>query len=152
MSKLNILVISIILIFSQNLFGQKTSEETPIAKLIESYTAFKSDEASMIIDTLRIEVSKNANSKGVIIVYCGKICKYGEVEAHLRGINLSLELKGVDLKQFVVISGGFKEKTTTEFWLVPENACFPTPNSSVNFKDVKFKGKFKETIVEYECC
>ncbi|HMS39643.1 MAG TPA: hypothetical protein PKE69_05410 [Pyrinomonadaceae bacterium] len=152
MNKSYILAVSIILIFSQNLLAQKTSDDNPKAKLIESYTAFKSDEASMIIDKLRMEVNQSANSKGVIIVYCGKICKYGEVEAHLRGISFSLKSKGVNLKQFVIISGGFREKTTTEFWLVPENACFPMPNSSVEYENVTFKGKFKEKIYDYECC
>ena len=122
------------------------------ARLIESYRSFKGDEASMIIDLLRKEVAENQGSKGYIIVYCGKVCQYGEVEAHLRGIKLSLSLKNADEKQFIVISGGFQEQTTTEFWFVPENACPPIPNSSIELKNVKFKGTYKQKIVDYECC
>ncbi len=151
-----VLAVNLILLFNQNLLGQEkpkndTSKDVE-AELIKSYSAFKADEASAIIDLLRVEVGKNPISKGLIIVYCGKICQYGEVEAHLRGIRLALQLKSIDTKQFVVISGGFQEKTTTEFWFVPENACPPMPTSSVNFKDVKFKGNFKKQIVDYECC
>lgn len=141
--------------FSQNTFGQKKGNnktiEIPKTKLIESYRSFKSDEASMIIDLLRQAVGETLNSKGYIIVYCGKVCQYGEVEAHLRGIKLSLNFKGVDERQFIVISGGFQKQTTTEFWLVPANACPPTPNSTIDFKDVKFKGTYKYKIVDYEC-
>lgn len=149
------LTVNTILAFSQNLFAQEGSNpvnDFPKAKLIESYSSFKSDEASMIIDSLKVKVDDHPNSKGFIIVYCGRICQYGEIEAHLRGITLSLRFKGIDTNRFAVISGGFQEKTATEFWYVPENACPPMPNSTVNFKDVKFKGDYKKKIVEYECC
>lgn len=106
----------------------------------------------MIIDRLRIEVFNHKDSKGYIIVYCGKICRYGEVEAHLRGIELSLRFKGVPVNTFKVIAGGYKEKATTEFWMAPANACPPPIDSSVGIREVKFRGKFKKTVVDYECC
>jgi hypothetical protein len=126
----------------------------PVAKatLLSSYTTFESDESSMVIDKLLIEISRDPADRGVIVVYCGKTCQYGEVEAHLLGIRLSLKYKGFDSNKVVVISGGYKEKTTTEFWAVPKDACFPVPDSTVAFKDVIFKGNFKKKIVPYECC
>ena len=145
-----------ILLSSQIISGQEYSKntiaETPKAKLVDEYQWIGSDDASARIDLLRQEVSQKPNSKGFIIVYCGKSCQYGEVEAHIRGIKLSLQLKGVNKNQFHVFPGGFQEKTTTEFWVVPENACPPIPNSTIDIKDVKFKGNFKRRVVPYECC
>lgn len=122
------------------------------ARLVDSYQWVGSDEASVRIDYLRQEVRKSPNCRGFIIIYCGKTCQYGEVEAHLRGIKLALKLKGVDEKKFSIILGGFQEQTTTEYWVVPENACPPIPNSKVDIQNVKFKGTFKRKIVPYECC
>ncbi len=121
-------------------------------KLIENYSDFKPDEASMIIDNLRIKVRESQNGKGVIIVYCGKICRNGEIEAHLKGILFSLKGKGSSFDEISVIFGGFREKTQVDFWLVPENANFPVPTSTVKLDEVTFKGKFKNKIVHYECC
>ena len=105
----------------------------------------------MIIDVLRTELSKQEDSRGYIIVYCGKICHYGEIEAHLRGIESALRRKSVDNKDFSIISGGYKDKATTEFWVVPKNTCVPMGESTLPFKDIRYKGKFKKHIVEYEC-
>jgi hypothetical protein len=128
-------------------------ESTSLAPtLIESYSRFKGDEASMIIDLLRNAVEKNRGSKGYIAVYCGKICKRGEIEAHIRGIRLALHFKRLDPRSFTVVAAGFKDVTTTEFWLVPEGACLPIDESEFDPKRVIYKGVFPSTIVKYDCC
>ena len=138
-------------VYSQSVPLQPARAAEP-AQLVDSITSFQGDYSSMIIDRWRIEVFNHKDSNGYIIVYCGKICRYGEVEAHLRGIELSLRFKGVPENTFKVIAGGYKEKTTTEFWMVPANACPPPLDSSVGIREVKFRGKFRKTVVDYECC
>lgn len=137
-------------------FGQAvlpTPARTPEpARLVESITTFQGDYSSMIIDRFRVEVFNHKDSKGYIIVYCGRSCRYGEVEAHLRGIELSLRFKGVAANTFKVMAGGYKEKTTTEFWLVPANGCPPPLDSTISIREVKFRSKSKKTVVDYECC
>lgn len=140
-----------VLLNSQNIFAQNTNTSNPKAKLIDSYQWLGSDDASARIDELRLSVDGNSNSKGLIIVYCGKVCQYGEVEAHLRGIEQAFSFAKLDRKKFFVIPGGFREKTVIEFWIVPENACFPLANSTVNIKDVKFKGISRNKF-PYLCC
>jgi hypothetical protein len=147
-----LLVVGLLAVSSLNIFAQQVERRNVQATLYKSYDAFKSDEASLIIDQFRTEVANHANSRGFVIVYCGKVCQYGEVEAHLRGLQLSFHLKHVDMTQFFLIVGGFKERTTTEFWLVPDGAALPTVNSTVNFESVRYKGTFNSTIVQYECC
>ena len=145
-----------LLCFGQVVFAQdegKTANNLKTeAKLIEAGSYQTSEVASLHIDMLRSAMQKSSNSKGLIIVYCGKTCRYGEVEAHLRGINLSLGFKGVKIEDFIILNGGFREKLTVEYWVIPENACVPIPNSTVKIGDVKFKGTFKEKFVPYECC
>lgn len=87
-----------------------------------------------------------------MILYCGKNCQYGEVEAHLRGIDLSLRGKGMKENEFLILNGGFKTEFKIEYWLVPENACLPIPKSEVDIKDVKFKRTFKRKVIAYDCC
>ncbi len=138
-------------VFAQDTGKTKTTDK-PIAKLIESSPYQTSELASLHIDILRNEMQKNPNSKGLITVYCGKNCQYGEVEAHLLGINISLQGKGLKSKDFIILQSGFREKLTVEYWLVPENACLPIPDSTIDIKDVKFKGTFKRKVVAYDCC
>ena len=121
------------------------------AKLIQSGPYQNSEVESLNIDVLRNQMREHPGSKGIIVIFCGKICQYGEIEAHLRGINLSLQGKGLD-KEFVVLNGGFKDKFSVEYWVIPQNACLPIPNSTIKIEDVKFKGNYKRKFVPYDCC
>ena len=122
------------------------------AELLEVHPYETSELASLYIDVLRNAMRKNSNSKGVFVIYCGKTCHYGEVEAHIRGLIASLNGKGWKSSEFAILQGGFREELTVEYWLVPENACLPIPNSEIDIKDIKFKGTFKRKFVAYDCC
>ena len=145
-----------IFVFGQNAAAQEKSENTVLtkAKLIHEGVYETSELASLYIDLLRNEMSKHPNSRGVFIVYCGKTCQYGEVEAHFRGINLSLQGKGWKRSEFAVINGGYREKFWIQYWAVPEGACLPVPESEIDIKDVKFKGTVKrnKNLVPHDCC
>lgn len=141
-------------VFGQNIFAQDRSEKVSEqkAELIQAGAYGGSELASLYIDILRKAMQKIPNSKGVFVFYCGKNCKYGEVEAHIRGLNISLNGKGWKTSDFAILQGGYKEKFTVEYWLIPEKSGLPIPNLTINFKDVKFKGTFKGKFVPYDCC
>jgi len=145
----------VFLLACQNLFGQQVSKlknsETLKAELIDSFQrdAISSEDADSRIDNLSFQLSKHPNSSAFVIIYCGKVCSYGEIEAHLRGIENTLTYKKLDKKRFIIISGGFREQATSELWLVRENDCPPTPTSTVKVSEVKFKGMFKRKMVIY---
>jgi len=151
-----LLLLILITVLSQNLFGQAVTEKVtslkPQAVLINESPYGNSETESANIDYLRNEVNRNSGSKGLIMLYCGKNCQYGEIEAHIRGINLSLRGKGLKEKEFLILHGGFREAFMIEYWVIPENACFPVPNSTIDIKDVKFKGNYKYKIKAYDCC
>ena len=144
-----------VLLTCQSVFGQETSKINNSAKLeaelvdVLQRNNLTSEDADARVDSFNDQLSKNPGSSAFIILYCGKVCRYGEVEAHFRGIEATLTYKKLNKKRFTIISGGFREQFTTEFWLVRENACPPVINSTVNIREVRFKGMLKRKTVVY---
>ncbi len=155
--KLHILILGIALLLlslsisAQEISNPKSNEKSSI-KPFDYFIYTNSEMGSLRIDNFLYEVNKDKNSKGVLVLFCGKTCQYGEVEAHIRGIKFKLKFRGVNTNDYPILIGGYREETSVEFWIVPENACLPIPKSTVNIEDVKFKGAFKRKIVPYECC
>lgn len=127
------------------------TQEKPKVLLIDSFTYSNSEDASARIDNWRNELEKSPQNAGMVIVYGGKISKKGEIEAHIRGIKQAFALKRIDHNRTPVISGGYRDKLTIEFWVIPVGADTPAPSSTVNVKNVRFKGVSKK-IIPYECC
>jgi hypothetical protein len=151
------LILTILFLFAgQNIFAQNYANDSTVAikksELMHSSTYQTSEMISSDIDMLNNLMKTIPKSKGVFFIFCGKVCKYGEVEAHLLGLNISLRGKGWKKEDYIALNGGFREELTIEYWLLPENAGFPVPNSTVEIKDVKFKGTFKGKFVPYDCC
>lgn len=128
------------------------NDSKPKAELINSSHYGGSELESAYIDNLRVEMQNNPDSKGVFVFYCGKICKYGEVEAHIRGLIVSLKGKGWKNSEFAIMQGGYQEKFTLNYLLIPKNIGIPIPDSTIDIKDVTFRGTFKKKFVPYDCC
>ncbi len=143
-----------VLTFSQIIFAQDKGENISEQKalLVQSGSYENAETASAYIDVLRNAMRNSPKSKGVFVFYCGMTCKYGEVEAHIRGLNISLNGKGWKTSEFAILQGGYKENFTVEYWMIPEKVGLPIPTSTINIKDVKFKGTFKGKFVPYDCC
>ncbi|MDQ3748410.1 MAG: hypothetical protein M3367_05235 [Acidobacteriota bacterium] len=145
-----------VLLNSQNILGQNPVEninsEKSKAELVDSFQWANGDEANARLDALWAKVQNNPNSIAYIIIYCGKICKYGEVEAHIKGIELAIAFRNFPRDKVVIISGGFRENTTTELWLLTEKSCPPTPKPTINIRDVKFQKTKKPIFRPYDCC
>lgn len=140
-------MIAILLASSVLLFAQ----EKPQAELIDSFTYSNSEVASLRIDNFRNQLERSPQNAGLIIVYGGKISKKGEIEAHIRGIKQSFALKRIDHQRSPVINGGYREKLTVEFWIIPAGAETPEPNPTVEAKKIRFKGVSRK-VIPYECC
>ena len=127
------------------------AQEKPKPLLIDSFAYSNSEDASARIDNWRVELNKLPQNAGYILIYGGQIGKRGEIEAHMRGIKQAFALKKIDKKRVTIAKGGFREKLTVEFWIVPENASLPLPSPTVDLKKVRFRGVSRKTI-PYECC
>lgn len=155
-SGLNLMIcfVALVLAMSMAVYGQNTNEfSAGEPKLLGSIDNFKSgEEGSLLLDLLRVELDKGENGRGAVFIFCGKVCQYGEVEAHLNGVRRELNTKKFVAEQIILVAAGYREKTTVEFWYVPPGQCLPMPNSTIKLDDVKMEGKFPKTIVPYECC
>lgn len=142
-----------LLSFGQTMFAQDKSENIiQKAEFVNSSGYAGSESESAFIDDLRNMMHNNPNSKGVFVFFCGKICQYGEIEAHIRGLNDSLKGKGWKNSEFAILQGGYKDKFTLEYWMVPEKTGLPIPSSTIDIKEVTFKGTYKRKFVPYDCC
>jgi len=137
-------------------YGQNTNADKdpspPKASLIDSFRWHGGDEANARLDNLMINVQNNPNGRGYIIIYCGKSCFYGEIEAHFTGIRQALSHRKHDLDSISLVFGGFREETTTEFWLVPEHACPPVAAPTLGTDKVVFVRSRKKVVRPYWCC
>lgn len=127
------------------------TQEKPKALLIDSFAYSNSEGGSARIDNFRIQLDQSPQDGGLVIVYGGKISKKGEIEAHIRGIKQAFALKRIDHERSPVIDGGYREKMTVEFWIIPPGAEIPLPSSTVDAKKVRFKGVSRK-VIPYECC
>jgi hypothetical protein len=127
------------------------AQDKPTASLVDSFAYSNSEDASSRIDNWRNELDRSPQNAGLIIVYGGKTSKRGEIEAHLRGIKKAFALKRIDHQRSPAINGGYREKLTVEFWVIPPGAETPEPTPTVEAKKVRFKGVSRKSI-PYECC
>lgn len=142
----------------QSAFGQMDSnanpDDRPAAQLLDEWSkSMGSEDRSARYDGFMNMVLADPGNKAVFVFYCGKECYYGEFEAHIRGIvTMKLDDWKIDRDRIVFIQGGYRDETVIRVWVVPQGADFPTPEPTVKFEDVKFKGVYKKTIEVYDCC
>jgi hypothetical protein len=127
------------------------AQENSSSVLVDSFVYSNSEDASARLDYWRIELDKSPQTNGYVIVYGGRISKRGEIEAHFRGLKQAFKLKGIDEKRVSLIKGGFREKLTVEFWVVPEKDGTPRLTPTVELSKVRLKGASRK-IIPYECC
>lgn len=131
------------------------------------------EEIKVRLDQLAIEMQENPNDEAYIIFYGGsKYLRYfddekkqgfvtkempakrGEAEAHLQNWDYYLtNFRNIEKSRFEIINGGYREKFTVEFWLVPTGAKPPEPSPTLTEKDIKFgKGRPKNVSFQYWNC
>ena len=125
---------------------------TPTARLVDEYGFLNSEERSLRFDVFFQELSKDPTATGYVYLFCGKKCRYDEVVAHMRGIEVKIALRQFDRSRLVIQNAGFREAFTTQLWLVPAGACLPVAEARVHIKDVEFTKPGKFPRVAYECC
>jgi len=127
------------------------ANDKPVPVLIDSMIRGDGEIRSAKFDRFLIELANRTNSKGFVLIYCGKKCQYGEVEAHIRGIESKIG-NHWERENILILHAGFKDVMTVELWLMPAGACPPVPTPTVNIKEVKFNGLRKSRVEPYDCC
>ena len=124
----------------------------PSVKLVDQFGVLSSEDRSARFDNLFQEISRNAGSVGYVFLYCGRKCRYGEIEAHQRGIEIKIALRNFDRSRIVVVNAGFREKFDTELWLAASDAVAPLPKSTLNIRYIEFAKTSGPTRENYDCC
>ena len=122
------------------------------AKLVDEFGVSNSEERSARFDAFFQEIAKDPGSTGYVFLFCGRKCRYDEIAAHMRGIEVKIALRRFDRSRLVIQDAGFTDSFRTQFWLVPEGACPPPPESSVHIRNVEFTKPGKYLMEPYDCC
>ena len=103
----------------------------------------------MRLDIFKQELNSNPDSVGFIVVYGGRVNKFGEINARAKRMTNHLfnDLK-IDPKRVKVIQGGFRENFEFEFWTSRVKSNFPPLSPTVDVEKVIFRGKMKPLPTE----
>lgn len=128
------------------------SKAAASAKLVDEFGLSNSEERSARFDAFFAEISESPGSTGYVLLYCGKQCRYDEIIAHMRGIEVKIALRKFDRSRIVVQDAGFKYSFKTELWIAPEGSAAPRSNSELLVQDVTFTKSGKYIMELYDCC
>jgi hypothetical protein len=148
-------VFLILLLTALTVFSQQQQSE---AVKIDEFENSNCEDYMARLDKLFISVNNSPGAKGYVIVYQGNLKQpiYGR-NREIKGsryvappVNSAPEfiryfknyqrLRRFPAERIVFVEGGFREKFTIEFWLVPNAAAPPTPTPTLKkIKQAKAK-------------
>ena len=149
----------------------QTQESKP--KLVDEFNQVTNGYAKAVIDNFINQFSDDLTSTAYIIFYRGKTSN-GQIynpktKEYETKCVLPLKVQAAQKLKFyrnyiitnhrfdelrlVLIDGGYKEKESTEFWLVSAGQEPPKPAPTFEEKDVKFrkKGKIRKSDILKDC-
>lgn len=100
-------------------------------------------DATARIDGCVTILLQSPTASAYVIVYGSRKGKIGEVEAHLEQLaTLIGKLGRVDKSRVTFANGGYRDKLTIVFWIVPSGAELPKPVPWFQSEEVKLSGRF----------
>lgn len=142
-------ILIVVILFAASSIAAQDKAKDP--QLIDQITRSNGEGRSARFDNYFIQLQNDPDSRGIIFVYCGKTCRYGEVESHIRGMELKID-KRLDRSRVTIMFGGYRDVQEVELWIQPEGACAPVANASVNIKNVTFTKATLKLVEPYDCC
>lgn len=118
------------------------------ARKIDEFGSVQCEDYLARMDNVIVELGNNPSSRIYVFVYEGKTQRYkyrnGEdftiesvlpqyalAKAKINSMKKLLSVRKVPIENFVLVSGGFRENFTVEFWLVPAGAKQPEPTPTL---------------------
>jgi hypothetical protein len=163
----NISIIALVLLVPTALYAQGQ------ARKIDEMGQIRNAEICSRLDSLAFQLQANPDDRAYIIFYGGRKylqffydrkkqdivskevpAKRGEAQLRLLKWDDYLTFfRKIEKSRFEIINGGYREKFTVEFWLVPKGAKPPIPTPTLTEKDIKFgKGRPKNVIFSQPNC
>lgn len=148
----------------------QTDDNKP--RLFDQFNQFNHEYAAMVMDVFGQKLNNNPQTMAYIIVYgassdCLFLDNPKTKKSELKRViprrdvaqrrinfyrNYMVNIRKFDPSRLVIIDGGYREKETTEFWLVSPGQDAPKPTPTVEEKDIKFrKGKIKRSDILGDC-
>jgi hypothetical protein len=114
-------------------FAQTNLSQTYPLKFDE-YDDLRTDDEAAHLDLFADKLLKQPKLRGYIVAYSEpRMEQRGSYLRRIYGVGRYLtEARGIEANRIVVVDGGYKEKFTTELWLIPEGANPPTPVHSTS--------------------
>src|SRR4051812_20512656 len=125
-------------------FAQTTLSETYALKLDE-YGDLSTDDEAAHLDLFAEKLFKQPKLRGCIIAYNEPRMEYrGSYLRRIYGVGRYLtETRGIEASRIVVVDGGYKDKFTTELWLIPEGVNPPLPIPSMSQPIINASAAYK---------
>ena len=102
-----------------------------MSRRFDEYRDIKFSEERVRLDQFAIELLKEPNSKGYIIVYdATDTRKTTARERGERAKNYLIKERGLQETQIVVVNGGYRDKRSVELFITPAGALAPTATPS----------------------
>lgn len=102
------------------------------------------------LDVLATRLQSDPKLMAYIVIYGGKINKFGELKERPKPLVYYLTTKrGVEPKRIKIIEGGFREKFEFEFWTTHSEKIFPPLSPTVDREKAVFRGKMKSLPVDF---
>lgn len=103
-----------------------------------------SEEFEMLKLDVFFQIIQNSQATGYIVVYGGRINKYGEYDIRVERITgYTFGTRAQDRSRIKVVHGGFRERFEIELWTSPIKNAFPPLSPTIAPEKVKFKGRMK---------
>jgi hypothetical protein len=123
--------------------GQTTSSETNPEKLDEYHNLSTDDEAAHL-DLFADKLFRQPGLRGQIIAYSDSRRPRGSYLRRIHGIAKYLtHTRGIEPGRIAVTDGGYKERFSTELWLIPERSSPPTPTPKLPPPSVNISSAYK---------
>jgi hypothetical protein len=146
-----LLVCSLIIRVEFCLAQTNLSETYPVK--LDEYGDLSTDDEAAHLDLLAEKLFKQPKLRGYIVAYDEP--QMGQRGSYLRriyGVGRYLtEARGIEANRVVVMDGGYKEKFTTELWLVPEGVNPPTPVPSMSQPAMNTSVAYKFDVECLDC-
>ena len=141
------------LIFSLLLISTGFSVAAIESRQIDSFGAVECEDEMARLDLFAIELQNAPDAQGYILVYGGRRDSKRD-EVQVRGSRMKrylVENRGLKARRVQVLTGGYRENFTVEFWLVPRDESAPAAAPTVKARDVRFKRGRMERYREPGC-
>lgn len=114
-----------------------------VPKDVDKFGVVNYEDEMARLDNYYVELNNNPNAVGFIVVYGGRVNKFGEFKERVKRLQTYIKERKYDPNRIKVIQGGFREKFEFEFWVSPTKKSFPPLTPTIEAEKVKFKGVMK---------